>query len=363
MAGVVVVDGTKFPRTDAGISAAIASLNGPGEVRLSAGVYQISNEIEVGKPGVHLIGMGYGTRLVGANPTGNMFHITAPLFVLEEVEIASTVPHSAGSIISIESDQGEIRHVRVAGSFFNGFTMITQKAGLWNFDDVRLVGDATWNYLFLLRSPANTIASTKLFHISVSNSMNWKTASIVLDTGVDTFICSDSELGPILVENSLHGQAPRWVRFTNVWTEGGNKAQNDNTDLQIDAVRDLLYIGGGMASATYAVKVGAAARGVDISHNEFVNVGRSAVTIAGGARDVSIVYNTFEDTGVERNGAFDTIAVADGAADFDISHNIFKSSQTNLPRYNLSLAGKCVTCVADGNRYGGFQVGAVSSPK
>jgi hypothetical protein len=361
-AGIVVVDGVKYPRTDAGITAAIASLNGPGEVKLSAGVYQLSKAIEITSPGIHVVGVGYGSRLTAVNPTANLFHISAPLFVLADVEISTTVAHTAGSVIDIDSDQGEVRHVRLAGNFYGGFTLASQRAGLWNFDDVRVVGGSTWSYLFILRSPANTVASTKVFHLSISNAVHWKTASIVLDTGVDTFICSDSELGPVLVQNSLHGQAPRWIRFSNAFIEAGYAGKVSGTGLQIDAARDLRYQGY-IATSQYGVTIGPEARGVAIANTELVNIGRSAATIDSAARDISITQDTFENTGVEGNGAFDTVSIAPNAVDFNVSYNMFKSSSPNRPRYNLVVPPKCATCVYDGNRYGGFQAAAVSTSK
>jgi hypothetical protein len=252
--------------------------------------------------------------------------------------------------------------VRLTGSFYNGFTLDSQRAGGWTFDDVHFVGGTSWNAGFLLRSEKATIASTHLHNIFISNAVHWKSASIVLDTGVDTFICSDAELGPVQVRNSLAGQAPRWIRFTNSFIEAGYAGKASGTALQIEAARDLRYQGY-FASSQYGVAVGAGARGVQIAESEFVNIGRSAVTVAEGAGDVSIVHNTFEDTGVEADGLFDTVSAAGNIAGLDVSYNSFKSAQSSRARYNLNLPAVCTACQADGNRYGGFRAGAVSNPK
>ena len=362
VSGVVVVDGNHYPRTDAGIAAAIASLHGPGQVVLPVGVYEISREIVIGVPGVSILGMGYGSRLSANNPTGNLIRVTSPLFQLANVEITSRVEHTAGSIVQIESEQGSVHHVRFDGSFYNGFTLDSQRAGGWSFDDIRLLGGTSWNAGFTLRSATATIASTHLHNIFISNAVHWKSAAIVLDTGVDTFVCSDSELGPVQVRNSLHGQAPRWIRFTNSFIEAGYAGKVGGTALQIDAARDLRYQGY-FASSQYGVLVGAESRGVQISESEFVNIGRSAVTIAAGAADVSIVHNTFEDTAVEADAQFDTVSAEEHSTSLDVSGNTFKSAQSNRPRFNLALPLDCASCVADGNRYGGFRSSAVSHPE
>jgi hypothetical protein len=357
-AGVVVVDGEHYPRTDAGIAAAIASLHGPGQVVLPVGVYEIAKEIVIDVPGISIVGMGYGSRLSASSPTENVFRVTSPLFQLANVEIQSGIEHMAGSVVKIESDQGSVHHVRLSGSFYNGFTLDSQRAGGWSFDEIRLVGGTSWNAGWVLSSETATIASTHLHNVFISNAVHWKSASIVLDTGVDTFICSDAELGPVLVRNSLRGQAPRWIRFTNSFIEAGYAGKVGGTGLQIDAARDLRYQGY-FATSQVGVVVGAGARGVQLSESEFVNIGRSAVTVAGGAADVSIVHNTFEDTGVEADGQFDTVSAAEDIASLDVSYNTFKSVQSKRPRYNLALPVRCSACIADGNRYGGFRTSAV----
>jgi hypothetical protein len=250
----------------------------------------------------------------------------------------------------------------LAGSFYNGFTLDSRRAGGWTFDDIHVVGGTSWNAAFLLRSETATIASTHLHNIFISNAVHWNSASIVLDTGVDTFVCSDAELGPVQLRNSLRGQAPRWIRFTNSFIEAGYAGKTAGTGLQIEAARDLRYQGY-VASSQYGAIVGAEARGVQISETEFVHIGRSAVTVAAGASDVSLVHNTFEDTGVEADGQFDTVSVPENAAALDVSYNTFKSTQSNRPRYNLKLPERCTACTTDGNRYGDFRSAAVSNPE
>jgi len=358
------VDGTNYARTSQGIQSAIKDIGqSPGTVFLGPGVYDISAEIQISQPGIRIIGNGTGLTMLNLTAaTGNVFNVTGSRFELSDLGIKATTPRTSGSLVVMGGPEGLVHNVRIEGSFWNGFTGDSVAGGSWSLDTIRVIGPATWNYFLSLQSPARTIASTHVYNLFIANAIIWKTASIVLDSGVDTFICSDSELGPVLAQDSLKRQAPRWIQFSNTLIEGGG-GQNNKTGLQIDAARDLRYIGGYIASAQFGATIGPGARGVDIANIEFVNIRRSAVTIAAGARDTSLLNNTFEDTGVEANGAFDTVSVADGAIDFDISHNMFKTAQNNKPRFNLALPAKCATCIVESNRFGGFVAGAVSGGK
>lgn len=360
-----IVDGTTYPRTSQGIQAAIKDVGqSPGTVFLSPGVYDISEEIHVSQPGIRIVGYGPDSSVLNVrNPTANVFNVTASRFALIDVGIRSVGPKTNGSVILMDADQGLVQNVRFDGNFWNGFTASSPLGGSWSLETIRVIGPASWNYLLRLASPTRTVASTHVRNLFVSNRINWKTASIVLDTGVDTFLCSEAELGPVLIQSTLGPQAPRWIRFVDVLIEAGIGGTLEGTGLQVDAARDLRYLGGYIASSRLAATIGSGARGVEIANTEFVSIGRSAVTIAAGARNVSIVNNTFEDIGIEANGTYDTVSVSAGATDFDISHNMFQSATSNRPRYNLALPAKCATCIADSNRFGGFATAAVAGGK
>ena len=359
-----IVDGTAYAYSSQGIQSAIQDVgSSPGTVYLTPGIYEISSEIKITQPGIQIRGDGVASTLLHVtNPTANVFHVMASRFELMDMGIKSTVQKISGSLVLMEGPEGRVQNVRIDGSFWNGFTAESSEGGSWTLDTIRVIGPANWNSLLNLRSPKHTIASTHIHNFYVSNAMRWKTAAIVLDTGVDTFICSDAELGPVRVQNSLHGQAPRWIRFSNSFIEAGYAGKIQGTALEIDAVRDLRYQGY-FASSQIGVAVGAEARGAQISESEFVNIGRSAVTVASGAADVSIVHNTFEDTGVEADGQFDTVSAAEDITALEVSGNTFKSAQSNRPRSNLELPARCTACVTDGNRYGGFRSSAVSHPE
>lgn len=362
-----IVDGTKYPQTSQGIQAAIKEFGTlPGTVFLSPGAYDISTEIQVTQPGIRIIGYGLASTVLNlTNPRGNVFNVTGSKFELRDLEMSATVPKTDGSVVVMGGGEGLVHNVRFSGNFWNGFTADSSSGDNWSLDTIRVMGPASWNYFLRLSAATRTVASTHVRNLYVSNRIIWKTASIVLDSGVDTFICSDSELGPVLVQSTLGPQAPRWLRFVDVLIEpgGGGGMHYEGTGLQVDASRDLRYLGGYISGARTGAAIGPAARGVEIANTQFVTIERSAVTIASGAHDVTIVNNTFEDTGIEAGGTYDTVAVAPGTTDFDISHNMFKSAQRNRPRYNLALPAKCATCIADGNRFGGFATDAVTGGK
>lgn len=333
-----VVDGERFPQTGAGIQAAIDDIGASaGTVFLPPAVYNVSAEIRVTQVGLSIIGFGYSSQLHLTDPKGNLFTVSGARFLLADVEISTSARKTSGSVIYATADQGTVRDVRVTGNFWNGFTLDTSKASNWTFDGIRVPGGVTWNYLFHLQAASGTVASTHLHNLLVSNTIRWNVAAIVLDSGVDTFVCSDCESGPVLAENSLGTQAPRWIRFDNTFIEAGIGGVVGGTGVNIQAARDFRYQGY-IGTSEIGVSVGSGARGIDISHTEFVNIGRSAVTIAAGAQDTALDRNTFEDTGNMADGSSDTITAEPGASDFQITYNTFKTTLKNRPRYSVSVA-------------------------
>jgi hypothetical protein len=333
-----IVDGGRFPQTGAGIQAAIDDIGASaGTVFLPPAVYSVSAEIRVTQIGLSIIGFGHSSRLHLTDSMSNLFNVSGARFLLADVEITTSARKTGGSVIYATADQGAVRDVRVTGNFWNGFTLDTNKASNWTFDSIRVPGGVNWNYLFHLQAASGTVASTHLHNLLVSNTIRWNVAAIVLDSGVDTFVCSDCEPGPVLAENSLGSQAPRWIRFENTFIEAGIGGVVGGTAINIRATRDFRYQGY-IGTSEIGVAVGPGARGVDVSHTEFVNIGRSAVTIAAGAQDTAIDRNTFEDTGNMADGSYDTIAAEPGASDFQITYNTFKSTAKNRPRYSVSVA-------------------------
>jgi hypothetical protein len=356
-----VVDGGRFPQTGAGIQAAIDDIGtSAGTVFLPPAVYSVSAEIRVTQVGLSIIGFGHSSRLHLTDPKSNLFSVSGPRFLLADVEITTSARKTAGSVIYATADQGTVRDVRVTGNFWNGFTLDTNKASNWIFDGIRVPGGVTWNYLFHLQAASGTVASTHLHNLLVSNAIRWNVAAIVLDSGVDTFVCSDCEVGPVLAENSLGTQAPRWIRFDNTSIEAGIRGAVGGIAVNIQAARDFRYQGY-VATSEIGAAIGAGARGVDISHTEFVNIGRSAVTIAAGAQDTAIDRNSFEDTGNMADGSYDTITAEPGASDFQITYNTFKSTSRNRPRYSVSVAaGSSDRYQIVGNRCRDFARSALS---
>jgi hypothetical protein len=353
-----VVDGQKYPQTGAGIQAAIDDAGPRSTILLPPGVYDLSQEITIKNEGVTVQGYGMGTRLRMTNPTANAFSVYAPLFMLRDMEIYSGVAKTGGAVINVQADQGVVSNIRLGG-IYNGFEFVGHTAGGWTISDVRVPGGITCNRLIFLQSSQGTVGSIHVHNLMCSNRIVWRDACVVLDTGVDTFTVSDSEFGGpnvgIYCRNSLHGQAPRWIYINNSLMEGATIG----TILKLDAVREFRYHGY-LATAAVAVEVGPEAKNVDISHTVFVNMQHEAVRILRGSIDTAITEDTFEDTCGQAPGACDTIAVEPGASDFRIESNHFRSSQRNLPRYNINVSpGPSARYVIVNNRFGNFGVGGL----
>jgi hypothetical protein len=277
--------------------------------------------------------------MVVNNSTADVFVVSGQLFRLERCEIQTSEPKTAGSIIRAAGSQGVVKDVRLVGNFYDGFTLAVHTAGIWRFDNIHVPGGVTWNQLFFLQAtPPNTIGSLHINNLITSNQVTWKDAMFVLDTGVETLVVASSELGGIGTiihcRNSLAGQAPRWIRFTNCFIEAGISS---GTGIKLDAVRAFAY-SGYIASCAVGVTVGASASDVDLSHIECVRIGQSAVTLARGCTDVSISNNIFVDTGQAVNNTYDTIHVDSHVSNFRILANSFKSEQAHLPRYCVYIA-------------------------
>ena len=351
---LITIDGSQPPaKTDLDIQSAINTITksgGFGAVMLLPGVYTISNPINVTADAVSLIGFGSPTRLQMVNAIADLFVVSGQVFHLERCEIQTSVTKTAGSIINATGSQGVVKDVRLVGNFFDGFTFGTSTAGLWRFENVLVPGGVTWNQLYFLRAePNTTVGSLHIDKLIVSNQVQWKSAMFVLDSGVDTVAVENSELGGIGTiihcQNTLHSQAPRWIRFSNCFVEAGI---NDGTGIRLDSVRDFRY-SGYIASCATGVVVGreqiigpprTGPSEVDLSHIEFVNIGQSAIKLVSGCSGVTISHNAFEDTCNAANNTYDTISVAAGVKYFCILANDFRSALLNppkLPRYCIHI--------------------------
>jgi hypothetical protein len=303
---------------------------------LTPGIYNVSDTIIVKQMGISILGFGHSSRLRVTNPAITLFEIESDRFLLSDVEIDAAQRQTAGSVINATGSQGDVRNVRIdGGNFFDVFTLDDALAGMWSFQRISVVGAGqNCNYVFHLQAAKGTVASTHLQDVAVSNRIKFKTAALVLDTGVDTLVCSNCEMGSVLAQNSLRtGGAPRWIYFTNSLIEAW-----DGIDLNLKATRDFTFQGY-LGTAQTAAVIGPEAAGVTIANSEFVNISRSAVTIAKGALDVNLHDNLFEDTAHEANNRYDTIDVEGGVTDFQIRNNTFKSTQKNLPRHLIHVAG------------------------
>lgn len=333
-----VVDGLRFAQSGEGIQAAINDFGsgGYGVVYLPSGDYSVSRPILIAADGISIIGAGFGTKIRMTDPATDVFDVSGALFRMENVEILTHVRKTQGGVLRIKGAQGLVRNVRLTGSFYDGFVHAGRGSGNWSYENIMVPGGVAWNRLFFVQAESGTTGSIHVRNLRVSNQIDWAVAGIVLDTGVDTFIVSDSECPRILAQNSLGGQAPRWIHLLNTFIEAGVGGKVGNTAIQLDGVRDFRFQGY-VATSSIGVDVGRNARGVDISHTVFVNIGRQAIRIKEGARNVSIADNTFEDTANEAHDSFETILVEANASGFRITGNDFNSSRPHLPAYHISI--------------------------
>jgi hypothetical protein len=353
-----IVDGVKYPRSSAGIQKAIDDLgNQAGAVILTPGAYGITSEIHIMTMGISVLGFGHSTQLWLRNPTTNLFRVSSDRFLLSDVEIDTAETQTAGSVIVAEGSQGSVRHVRLDGNFFNGFTLDQSRAGAWSFEDIRALSIGPWNYFLHLQSEKPTVASTHLHNIFIGVPQ-WRSACIILDSGVDTFVCSDCELGSVWLRDSLNVLPPRWVRFSNTFIEAGPHGRIAGTALRIDAGRDVRYQGY-IATSENGIVLGPRATNVEIANTEFVNIGRSAITVGTGATAININNNNFDDTANEADGVYDAVSVDQSVSGFQIHNNAFHTAGRNRPRFLIHVSGGNNDYAVTGNRFGAFATAAI----
>jgi hypothetical protein len=333
------------------LKATLAALERTGGIAdLPCGIYEVdtAESIAITRTGVGIQGSGYCTR-IRIHGTGDLFRVSGELFRLEnlEIEVATNADRRTAAVRA-DANQGHVANLRITGnprSPNNGtaFALESDRADLWHFDHVRIPGGARWTSIWRMALTSGTVASTR-----ISNSV----AVFDIDGAVDTLEIVNSDFpsqgGSIFwIHNSVGaGISPRWIHCVNCYVEAPSAVA-----IRLDAVRDFRYQGY-IATALTAVQIGQNASQVGIISTEIVNIGESAITIAPGAIDTTIAFNSFEDIGVARNDTFDCIKVAADASHWRVRDNSLRASGRKKPRFGLFVApGRSTDYEYSGNSF------------
>lgn len=362
--GSRIVDGVRFTQDSAGIQAAIDSIgpNGHGKVYLPPGVYAINAPVEIRAPAIAIECAGFGSVLM-LSVSDDLFRIGNQFFELRNCAIGSTGPKTAGALFRVGASLGTVQNVSIGGDFYDGFVFVVDNsssfAHSWSLSGIRVIGGPYhWNSFISTLATTGTIADLTVHNLLLGAGIRWTEASLILDTGTDSFHCTNCSVGPVIVRNTLGTIAPEWTRFVNSFCEAGTPSgYGTGTCLNILAARDFRYQGY-IGTSLVGAYVGGSTRGVELSHVEFVNIRHEAVVVAGGAKNVRLSDNTFENVGYESSNSVTVEGATDGLI---VVANAFTTSYPSAPLYNLFFGTPVTRVVIANNLFGGYSVSASNS--
>lgn len=381
-----VVSADQFPGADAGakITAAIAAAGDYGVVdaRGLSGSQSSANDLVIIRRVTILLPMGSlafaagkgirirssGVSLVGDNPmmntlvsngTGGDFisNPDAPTQTYSFTRIegvtlqAGTAKSSGAALNATNLDQGIVHNVRILGNWYDVFKHLETHASSWNYEYIYVPGGVTINRIWFMQATRDTVSGLSVNQAMISNTITYTRAGAEFDTGTDAvFFLNSQAPGTILIDNTLGGGMPQYLRFIGIGNEG--KLGTYNT-VVINDGKDITFEGDYFASAQNAFVI-TGGQDIKIAHCHIVSMKYSALALSGGTR-VLFDDNTITDTSQAGNGAYDAISVAAGVSDWSVRDNIFGRTpgHTNIPRRQITVApGASSRYQISGNNFG-----------
>jgi len=117
---IIVIDGEKYARNDAGIQAAVNALGGSGEVMLTEAKYTLNNPININSDNVTIRGSG-GATLLSASAAANAFVVTGNAVLIKDLSITGT---TGDAIVLNNTNSCTIRGVGIDSCGGNGISLI-----------------------------------------------------------------------------------------------------------------------------------------------------------------------------------------------------------------------------------------------
>lgn len=297
---------------------------------------------------VTIQGAGHGA-IIALIGTGDLFQTSALDFTLRDLRLSmsQTSNRTTGCIINSTAAIGHVYNIYIQSNATatNGcFTEHTIGSGVFNYDQINILGTGTWTWIGkTLGSGSTTVANTDFDHFTIHVGVTCSDACWIPDTLTDTFTIENSTFVPssglvINPRNSTAGQAPRWMTFTNVRIEN---AATGNC-IQIDDGQVFQFIGGYIATCLVGVVVNKVDN-LDISHNIIVNMQQGAIQLnpSGTAAKVThslIGFNEYQDTTSQTTNTYDTISIGANTQQFSINHSTWRQFfSANVPRYGVNI--------------------------
>lgn len=343
------------------IQAAIDSIPFGGEIKFHRGNFILGSTINCSSLGVSLVGEGYGTVLT-VNHGDDAFRFTNQLsrFRGFEIQIGVSTNRGGSSVWNVlaGAQTGYIEDVRVTGHLAspnNGmvFREDTHLAGNWSIDRIQISGGVTWTSIVRLSADATLgTCASHWFRNIIGTRVKVLVAMYDFEGAIDTVsgvnVGGDVVGGPVIWCHTPRPDEqyyyPRWLHFSNSFCEAWSSHNEQYTEdsivpcVLLESCRDFRWVNGYFGSASYGAVVGSHTQGVTIADSQFINLGRSAVSISAGSIGARIHHNSINDVCAAANGAHNAVEVGIGATDFEISNNDFGTTYTNKPFYWISIS-------------------------
>lgn len=385
-AGIIVINGSNYPQTGAGILSALADCAADAQGFFCAGVdartvgsvtisstlnpalnnmllllgpytYTLAGSpgINCNTPGLQIYGVSpYATILTTNSGTADILQLNANCngAVFRNLGFQSSVARTGGAAINFDlgGSGTSFENIRIDKTFNGIVSNTTSGAATGNnvFRNVQMgcgLGPAgSWNAGIILGGVSSgTINRYEFTDSGITGDCAFTTGFVVLDSGVDTadftnFVAAQSGVDSpcLVIQNTNTSNAPRWVRFSNSHFEGGPT----KTCISVTAATNVDFVNSYIATSLIGMTVnGANASGVNFDNGAIVNIQQNAVLLTSG-KDVNISNSRIADTGIATNNTYPSISVAANQNDFTLTNNDFTTilASANVPNYNISVA-------------------------
>jgi hypothetical protein len=346
-----------------------------GIVYFPPGIYIITSTLTTGVGTLVFSGAGIQT-ILQPQFSGDVLVVNCSRFRLENLMVKVNYPSASrgnSAVIAANADAGSVFNVVVVGTTQNnGIFFRSDVSGgtndNWTFGSLSFPGQVTlWQDVFLLQNSSATQTLASYFFTNVIGWVKVVDAAIDINGMVDTvwFVqsgisVSSGSTGPsVWVQNTVSSQTefPRWIECLHCIIEA-----TDQTGFKIDAGKNVEY-SGYIAGVTTGISVGSAAVDTTIHDTIFVYINQSAITYAG-TGGLQVRGSQFDSSGQQTNNTYDTIAIANGAQNFQIADNFWRNSTfftPNLPRYGINVGTGASNYSITGNQYTGATFGTAFS--
>lgn len=336
-----IIDATSFLGAQA--AASTIALSKPvflklGEVTLTCAA---SPGISITAVGSSIVGLGMDTTILQTSSgTADILQLGAAFFYVAFMGFRSTVARTGGAGINMVANgsNGTGQSLRFDKTWNGIACTVSTSVGNSVFSDIQmgagLSATGNWNAGVLLGGVnAGTVASMSFDALRITGDAAFATAMVVLDSGTDTIMFSNSQLVQsgisntcLLVQKTGASLTPSWARFSNTSFEGFTAGIAVN----VTSCNNLKFINCQIANSLIGIQINPASP-TNVSDLRFINGSfitcqqqAVALNVCTGGVEVSNCW--VADSSQQTNGGFNSITVNGNCANFWFNHNSFALS-------------------------------------